>query len=78
MCHKRTFQNGWTGIELTVYRIATGWTVQGSNPSVGERLFVPVKTGPGVHPAPSDAEVEERIELQSYTSYPLLRLHDLL
>ena len=31
-------------------RLATGWTVRGSNP-VGARFSVPLQTGPGAHPA---------------------------
>jgi hypothetical protein len=39
-----------TGIAQSVKRLATGWTVRGSNPGEG-RVFAPVQTGPGVHPA---------------------------
>ena len=28
-----------------------GWTVQGTNPGEGVRLFALVQTGPGAHPA---------------------------
>jgi len=31
-------------------RLATGWTVRGSNPG-GARFSAPVQTGPGAHPA---------------------------
>ena len=34
----------------SVQRLATGWTVRGSNPG-RPRLSVPVQTGPGAHPA---------------------------
>ena len=34
----------------SVYRLATGWTVRGSNSGVG-RDFPPIQTGPGAHPA---------------------------
>jgi hypothetical protein len=33
-----------------VKRLATGWTVRGSNPG-GVRFSAPVQTGPGAHPA---------------------------
>ena len=38
------------GIVLSVKRLATGWTVRGSNHS-GGIFSAPVQTGPGVHPA---------------------------
>ena len=41
----------WTGIAQPVKRLATGWTVRGSNPGAGE-IFAPVHTVPGAHPAP--------------------------
>ena len=34
----------------SVQRLATGWTVRGSNPG-GARLSASVQTGPGAHPA---------------------------
>ena len=34
----------------TVQRLATGWTVRGSNPSEGARYSAPVQTGPEAHP----------------------------
>jgi len=37
-------------VAQSVLRLATGWTVQGSNPS-GGRFSAPVQTGPGAHPA---------------------------
>ena len=39
------------GIAQSVQRLATGWTVRGSNPSWGARFSAPVQTGPGAHPA---------------------------
>jgi hypothetical protein len=35
----------------SVQRLATGWTVQGSNPG-GARFSASVQTGPGDHPVP--------------------------
>jgi hypothetical protein len=32
----RTVMAGWAGIAQSVYRLATGWTVQGSNSGAGE------------------------------------------
>ena len=40
----------WVGIAPSVYRLATGWTVRGSNTG-GARFSAPVLTGPGAHPA---------------------------
>ena len=40
----------WAGIAQLVYRLATGWTVQGSKPGGGE-IFRTVQTGPVAHPA---------------------------
>jgi hypothetical protein len=40
----------WAGIAQSVYRLATGWTVRGSNPSGGE-IFSSLQTGPVAHPA---------------------------
>jgi hypothetical protein len=34
----------------SVWQLATGWTVRGSNPR-GARFSAPIQTGPGVHPA---------------------------
>ena len=38
------------GIAKLVQRLATGWTVRGSNPGRGPRFSAPVQTGPGAHP----------------------------
>jgi hypothetical protein len=35
----------------SVERLATGWTVRGSNPGGEARFSAPVQTGPGAHPA---------------------------
>ena len=35
----------------SVLRLATGWTVRGSNPGGGARFSAPVQTGPEAHPA---------------------------
>jgi hypothetical protein len=40
----------WTGIAQSVQRLATCWTVRGSNPSGGE-IFRVLPDGPGDHPA---------------------------
>jgi hypothetical protein len=37
-------------VAQSVWRLATGWTVWGSN-SGGARFSAPVQTGPGTHPA---------------------------
>ena len=37
-------------VAQSVQRLATGWTVRGSNPG-GARFSEPVQTGPGTHPA---------------------------
>ena len=37
-------------VAQSVQRLATGWTVRGSNPG-GARFSAPVQTGPGAHPA---------------------------
>jgi hypothetical protein len=37
-------------VAQSVQRLATGWTVWGSNPG-GARFSAPVQTGPGAHPA---------------------------
>jgi hypothetical protein len=37
-------------VAQSVYRLATGWTVRGSNPG-GARFSAPVQTGPRAHPA---------------------------
>ena len=41
----------WARIAQSVYRLATGWTVWGSNPGGGARFSAYVQTGPGAHPA---------------------------
>ena len=38
-------------IAQPVQRLATGWTVRGSNPGEGARFSAPIQTGPGAHPA---------------------------
>ena len=38
-------------VAQSVYRLATCWTVRGSNPGGGARFSAPVQTGPGAHPA---------------------------
>ena len=38
-------------IAQSVWRLATGCTVRGSNPSGGGEFSAPVQTGPGAHPA---------------------------
>jgi hypothetical protein len=43
------FEISWAGIAQSVQRLATGWTVRGSNPG-GERFSAPVQTDPGAHP----------------------------
>jgi hypothetical protein len=40
----------WAAVAQSVHRLATGWTVRGSNPD-GARFSAPVHTGPGAHPA---------------------------
>ena len=35
-------------IHIDIYRLATGWTVRGSNPGWA-RFSAPVQTGPGAH-----------------------------
>jgi hypothetical protein len=48
----RSLQNdGVDPVAQSVYRLATGWTVRGSNPGGGARFFAPVQTGPGTNPA---------------------------
>jgi len=39
----------WVGIVQSVWGLATGWTVRGSNPG-GARFSAPVQTGPGAQP----------------------------
>ena len=39
------------GIAQSVQRLATGWTVRGSNPGGGARFSSLVQTGPGAQPA---------------------------
>jgi hypothetical protein len=38
-------------VAQSVWQLATGWTVRGSNPGGGARFPAPVQTGPGAHPA---------------------------
>jgi len=38
------------GISQSVWRLATDWTVRGSNPG-GSEISATVQTGPGAHPA---------------------------
>jgi hypothetical protein len=38
-------------VAQSVYGLATGWTVRGSNPGGGARFFAHVQTGPEAHPA---------------------------
>ena len=38
-------------VAQSLWRLATGWTVRGSNPGGGARFSAPVQTGPGAHPA---------------------------
>ena len=40
----------WLGIALPVWRLTTGWTFRGSNPS-GGKIFASIQVGSGVHPA---------------------------
>ena len=40
----------WDGITQAIQRLATGWTVRGSNPGGGE-IFPTCPEGPWVHPA---------------------------
>ena len=40
----------WAGIAQSFQRLATGWTVRGSNLG-GGGFSAPVQTGPGPHPA---------------------------
>jgi hypothetical protein len=39
----------WAGIAQSVQRLATGWTVRGSNPGEAE-ISAAVQAGPGTHP----------------------------
>jgi hypothetical protein len=41
----------WAGIAQSVYLLATGWTVRGSNPGGGARFCAPVQIYPRAHPA---------------------------
>jgi len=43
----------WAGIAQTVQRLATDWTVRGSNPGGGTRFSPPVQTGPGPSQPPA-------------------------
>jgi hypothetical protein len=38
-------------VAQSVWRLATGWMVRGSNPRWGVRFSAPFQTGPGAHPA---------------------------
>jgi hypothetical protein len=43
---------GGAGVAQSVWRLAAGWMVRGSNPGGGgARFSAPVQTGPGAHPA---------------------------
>jgi len=42
----------WAGIAQSIQRLATGWTVQVSNPGRGARFSAPVQTGPGATQSP--------------------------
>jgi len=80
----------WAEIAQSVQRLATGWTVRGSNPDEGKIFricpdtpwgsFPRVKRpGRGIdHSPPSSAEVKERVELYIYSasgpSWPFLGL----
>jgi hypothetical protein len=48
-CHKYIFIT-WAGIAQSVYRLATGWTVRGSNPEKA-RFSASIQTGPGAQTA---------------------------
>ena len=39
------------GIAQSLWRLATGWKFQGSNPGVGTMFSAHVQTDPGTHPA---------------------------
>jgi hypothetical protein len=41
----------WAAIAQSVQRLATDWTVRGSNPRGGATFSAPVQTGPATHPA---------------------------
>ena len=45
MCYKEILHDEWAAIAQSVQRIATVWTVLGSNP-VWARFSAPVQTGP--------------------------------
>ena len=45
------FYHRGAGIAQPVQRLATGWTVRGSNPGGGARISAPVQTGSVAHPA---------------------------
>ena len=40
----------WAAMDQSVWRLATGWTVRGSNPCFA-KLSALVQTGPGAHSA---------------------------
>jgi len=48
-CFEIYFKTRWAGRAQLVQRLATGWTVRGSN-SGEARFFAPVQTGPGAYP----------------------------
>jgi len=41
------------GIAQSVQRLATGWTVHGSNAG-GSEIFAPIQTDPGAHQPPTE------------------------
>jgi len=45
-----TLPTSWAGIAQSLWRLATGWTIRGSNPGWGARFTAPVQTGPEAHP----------------------------
>jgi hypothetical protein len=47
----------WFRIAQSVERLATGWTVWGSNLG-GDRFLAPVQTSPGAHPASNNMGTE--------------------
>ena len=44
-------KNGDRYTSYPVQRLATGWTVRGSNPGAEARFSAPVETGPGAYPS---------------------------
>jgi hypothetical protein len=51
LCSVIYVSEAWARIAQMVLRLATGWTVRGSNPG-GVRFFAHVPTGPGAHSVP--------------------------